>query len=155
MAIPKKILSYLDRVKAVYKPVRHKTVYTAYDAAQTLGAKLGEIAKTLVVRADKFYLLAVLPASRNLDLGKLKKLVRAKKIEIAKENVMKKIFKVKPGAVTPFGEIYKIPVYVDRAMMRAKKVIAGAGTHEDSVVMSAKNFLKVSRGVIGNFGKKK
>lgn len=155
MAIPKKVLTYLDHAKAGYKLVKHKTVYTAYDAAQTLGAKLGEIAKTLVIRADKFYLLVVLPASHKLDLGKLKKLVKAKKIEIAKENVMKKIFKVKPGAVTPFGEIYKIPVYVDRAMLRAKKVIAGAGTHEDSVVMSAKNFFKATRGVVGNFGKKK
>ena len=155
MAIPKKVLSYLDRAKSAYKLVRHKTVYTAYDAAQTLGVKLGEIAKTLVIRADKFYLLAVLPASHKIDLGKLKKLVKAKKLEIAKENVMKKIFKVKPGAVTPFGEIYKIPVYIDRTLLRAKKVIAGAGTHEDSVVMSAKNFLKASKGVVGNFGKKK
>ena len=68
---------------------------------------------------------------------------------------MKKIFKVKPGAVTPFGEIYKIPVYIDRALLRAKKVIAGAGTHEDSVVMSAKNFVKAAKGTVGNFGKKK
>ena len=84
MAIPKKVLNYLDDVKASYKLVKHKTVYTAYDAAQTLGAKLGEIAKTLVIRADKFYLLAVLPASHKLDWGKLKKLVKAKKMEIAK-----------------------------------------------------------------------
>jgi Ala-tRNA(Pro) deacylase len=155
MAIPKKLLSYLDKTKIGYKIIRHKTVYTAYDAAQTMRAKLSEIAKTLVIKADKIYVLAVLPASRNLDLGKLKKILKAKKIGIAKENVMKKIFKVRPGAVTPFGEIYKIPVYVDKALLRAKKIVAGAGTFEDSVVMTAKNFLKATKGAAGDFGKKR
>lgn len=155
MTISKNFLAYLDKAKIKYKIVRHKTVYTAHDAAQTMRVKLGEIAKTLVIKADKIYLLAVLPASQRIDLGKLKKIVKAKKIEIAKEGVMKKIFKIKPGAITPFGEIYKVPVYIDRAMLRAKKVIAGAGTFEESVVMTAKNFLKATKGVIVNFGKKK
>jgi prolyl-tRNA editing enzyme YbaK/EbsC (Cys-tRNA(Pro) deacylase) len=155
MAIPKKILKYLDSAKTGYKIVRHKTVYTAYDAAQTLGVKLNEIAKTLVVKADKLYLIVVLSASHRLDLGKLKKIAKVKKIEIAKENVMQKIFKVKPGAVTPFGALYKTPVFVDRALLRSKKIIAGAGTHEDSVVMTAKNFLKATGGTVGDFSKKK
>ncbi|MBU1146038.1 YbaK/EbsC family protein [Patescibacteria group bacterium] len=155
MAIPKKLLSYLDKSKIGYKIVRHKTVYTAYDAAQTLGVKLGEIAKTLLIKADKNYLLAVLPASHKLDFGKLKKLVKAKKIEIAKEGMMKKMFKIKPGALSPFGQIYKVPVYVDKGILKAKKIIAGAGTFEESVAMTAKNFLKATGGILGIFGKKK
>ncbi len=155
MGIPKKLLSHLDKTKIGYKIVRHKTVYTAYDAARTLGAKLGEIAKTLLIKADKNYLLAVLPASHKLDFGKLKKLVKAKKIEIAKENLMKKIFKIKPGALSPFGQIYKVPVYIDKGILKAKKIIAGAGTFEESVAMTAKNFLKATGGIVGIFGKKK
>lgn len=136
--------------------VKHKTVYTAYDLAQTLKAKLGEIAKTLVVKADKFYVLVVLPASHKLDLGKLKKFLKAKKVEIAKEKVMSTVFKVKPGAITPFGELHKVPVYLDKALLKAKKIIASAGTYEDSVVMTVKNFLKAVKGTgIGDFGKKK
>ena len=155
MAIPKKLLNYLDKSRVGYKIVRHKKVYTAYDAAQTLKVKLGEIAKTLVVKADKLYVLAVLPASHKLDLGKLKKVLKAKKIEIAKEKVMKAIFKVKPGAITSFGELHKVQVYLDKTLLKAKKIIASAGTYEDSVVMTAKNFLKAAKGVIGDFGKKK
>jgi Ala-tRNA(Pro) deacylase len=159
MAIPKKLLNYLDKTKVGYKIIKHKTVYTAYDLAQTLKAKLGEIAKTLVVKADKDYVLVILPASRKLDLGKLKKILKAKKVEIAKEKVMKTSFKVKPGAVAPFGALYKVPVFVDRALIRAKKIIANAGTHEDSVIMTAKNFLKaIGEATVGDFaskGKKK
>jgi Ala-tRNA(Pro) deacylase len=155
MAIPQKVIKYLNSAKTAYKPIVHKTVFTAYDAAQTLGVKLNEIAKTLVIKADKNYILAVLPASSRLDLGKLKKIVKAKKVEISKENVMQKVFKVKPGAITPFGNLYKVPVFVDKAMLRAKKIIAGAGSYEDSVLMTAKNFLKATEGTAGVFGKRK
>jgi Ala-tRNA(Pro) deacylase len=153
--IPKKLQNYLDKTKVGYKTIRHKTVYTAYDAAATMRAKLNEIAKTLVVKADKFYVLVVLPASHKLDLGKFKKVLKAKKTEIAKEKVMQAVFKVKPGAITPFGELYKIPVYIDKALLKAKKIIASAGTYEDSVVMTVKNFIKATGGAMGNFGKRK
>jgi Ala-tRNA(Pro) deacylase len=155
MAVSKKLLSYLDRKKAAYKLIKHRTVYTAYDAAKTMRAKLDQIAKTLVVKADRFYLLAVLPATRRLDLGKLKKITKAKKLEIAKENVMKKVFKTKPGAVVPFGELYKVPVFIDKTLLKAKQIIAGAGTHEDSLVMTGKNFLKaVGEARVADFGSK-
>ncbi len=153
--IHKKLLNYLNKAKVSYKTIKHKTVYTAYDAAQTMKAKLNEVAKTLVVKADKFYVLVVLPASHKLDLGKLKKFLKVKKIEIAKEKVMQTVFKVKPGVITPFGELYKIPVYIDKALLKAKKIIASAGTYEDSVIMTVKNFIKAAKGTVGDFGKKK
>jgi len=153
--IPKKIINYLDQAKVGYKTIKHKTVYTAYDLAQTLKVKLSDVAKTLVVKADKIYVLVVLPASHKLDLGKLKKVLKAKKVEIAKEKIMKVVFKVKPGAITPFGELYKVPVFIDKALLKAKKIIAEAGTYEDSVIMTAKNFIKAVKGTIGDFGKKK
>lgn len=153
--ISKKLLNYLDKVKVSYKTVKHKTVYTAYDVAQTLKAKLSEVAKTLVVKADKAYVLIVLPASHRLDLKKLKKILKAKKVEIAKEKVMSTVFKIKPGAITPFGALYKVPVFVDKALLKAKKIIASAGTYEDSVIMTAKNFIKAVKGTMGDFGKKR
>jgi Ala-tRNA(Pro) deacylase len=155
MPIPKKVLNFLEKNKIAHKLISHKKVYTAYDTAQTLKKKLGEIAKTLVVKADKNYILAVLPASRSLDFQKLKKTLKVKKVEIAKENVMQKIFKVKPGAMTSFGELYKIPVYVDKLLLKSKKIITSAGTYKDSFEMTAKNFLKATKGIAGEIGRKK
>jgi hypothetical protein len=40
-------------------------------------------------------------------------------------------------------------------MIKAKQIIAGAGTFEESVVMTVKNFLKATGGILGIFGKKK
>ena len=156
MPIPKKILNFLGKSKIKYKPIQHKTVYTAYDLAQTLKTKLSGVAKTLLIRADKDHALVVLPASQRLDLAKLKKFFKAKKIVIVKEQVMKKIFKVKPGTITPFGAIHKnISVYIDRTLTKTKKIIVKAGSHKDSIEMTGKNFLKATGGKLGSFGKKK
>jgi len=154
MPIPAKVKNYLEKIKIKYKPVVHKTVYTAYDMAVTLKAKLGEVAKTVHVVADKKHIIVVLPASHLLDLVKLKKMLKAKKVEIAKEKLMTEVFKIKKGAVVPLKELHKdTEIIVDKAFARAKRVIMSAGTFEDSLEMKTKDFLKAVGGKLENFAK--
>src|SRR3990167_3465380 len=110
MAVPKKTKQYLDKKMAKYDILAHKTVYTAYDAAQTLRKELKVIAKSLLVATDKAYVIAVIPANMRLDLGKLKKSLQVKKISIPNEKIMVRVFKVKPGAITAFGGLHKVEV---------------------------------------------
>lgn len=155
MAIPKKLQNFLEKNKIKYEAITHKTVYTAYDLAQTLKVKLQEIAKTLIIKTDKGYSLVVLPASMMLDMAKLKKILKAKKIEIAKEGVMKSVFKIKPGTVTPFGSLHKVQVVVDKNLSKAKQIIASAGSYTDSIKIKIADFLKAEKPIQGIFGKKK
>ncbi len=155
MAIAKKLVNHLGKNKIKYEILCHKIVYTAYDLAQTLKVKLNEIAKTLVVKADKNYVLVVVSANQMLDLGKLKKILKAKKIEIAKENVMQKMFKIKPGTITPFGSLYKLSIYCEKNLTKLKTAILGGGSYKDSVKMKISDFVKLEKPVIGVFGKKR
>ncbi|KKU13723.1 MAG: YbaK/prolyl-tRNA synthetase associated region [Candidatus Magasanikbacteria bacterium GW2011_GWC2_45_8] len=88
----KKVLAHLDKYKVRYTHVPHKTVYTAYDLANTLKKKLNEIAKTLVVKVDKRYVLVVLPANVRVDLQKVKKVLKAESVHLLPEGVMEKIW---------------------------------------------------------------
>ena len=156
MSIPAKVIKHLEKLKIKYKPVKHRTVYTAYDAAATMRAKLGEIAKTLHIVADKKHILAVVPASHMLDLGKLKILLKAKRAEIAQEKYMIKVFGSKKGSVVPFVGLYKdVGVWVDRGFSRAKRVLIGGGTFQDSLEMKVKDFLRAAGGILANFAVKK
>lgn len=143
MAIPKKLLKHLDKAKAKYDVLEHRTVYTAYDLAQTTKSKLQDIAKTVLVKADKKYYLVVVPSHYQLDFTKIKKLLKAKKVGMAKENEMKTKFKVKPGAITPFGTIHNVEVIIDKTLLKAKDIILGAGSFTESIRMKIKDFLKV------------
>ncbi|MFC1630265.1 hypothetical protein ACFL06_01900 [Patescibacteria group bacterium] len=75
MPISKKILKFLDSGKVKYEPLEHKTVYTAFDKATTLKIPEKTVGKTLVVKLDRNYGIALIPANKNLDIGKLKKIV--------------------------------------------------------------------------------
>lgn len=142
MSIPKKILAHLEKNKVKYDVIAHKTVYTAFDLANTTKSKLSDIAKTLLVKADSRYVLVVVPAHYRLDLAKVKKALNAKKVQIANELVMKKTFKVKPGAITPFGTIHKAEVVMDNALKRTNKVLIGAGSFVESLRMKVNDLAK-------------
>jgi len=156
MPIPKQIKNYLDKRGAKYAIVTHKKVYTAYDAAQTLKKKLDEIVKNLLVKTNKGFILVLLPASKRVDLNKLKKLLNAKgmgvkKVEIPKEGAMVRIFKVKPGALGAFGSVHELEVYMDKNLQKVKKAIFPTGSFTDSVEMAIKEFEKLEKPIVGMF----
>lgn len=153
MAVPKKTKNYLDKKLAKYDEVAHKTVYTAYDAASTMKRELKEIAKSLLVAADKAYVMVIIPAHMKLDMPKLKKALSAKKVSIPNEKVMVKVFKVKPGAMTAFGGLHKLETLVDKSLLKTKDVILSAGSFTDSVRMKAKDFIAMEEAKLANIAK--
>ncbi|GAG36637.1 unnamed protein product, partial [marine sediment metagenome] len=62
MSIPKKVVKFLAGVK--HEPVKHRTVYTAYDKAATLRISQKIVGKTLVVKLDREFALALIPANK-------------------------------------------------------------------------------------------
>lgn len=152
MKIPAKVTNYLNKHNVKYDVVKHKTVYTAYDLAQTLKRKLNEVVKTLVIKVDKGHALVILPASHQVDFKALKKAIGAKLVDIDKENVMAKLFKVKPGAVSPFhGPLHKLPVYVDKTVVKLQKAVVQAGSFENSLHLKTKDLLKALEGRVAKF----
>jgi hypothetical protein len=78
-----------------------------------------------------------------------------KKIEIPKEGVMAKLFKVKPGALSAFGKIHNLEVYVDKSLKKAKKTIFSSGSFTDSIEMAFTEFEKLEEPIQGLFSKAK
>jgi len=143
MPITKKLKDYLSKSNVDYEEIAHKTVFTAYDAAQTLKKNLKEIAKNLLVQADKTFVLVIIPADKKLHLEKLKKALGAKKISIPKEQMMVKILKVKPGALSSFGKLHKIETIVDKTLLQTQKAVLSAGSFTDSILMKVKDFVQL------------
>lgn len=151
--IGKKVLNYLDKNKIKFDVLDHKKVYTAYDLAQTLREDLKKIAKTLLIKADKDYVLVVIPAHYRLDLSKLKKALKVKKVEIPEEKIVVKVLKVKIGGITPFGALHQVETWVDRSLLKTQQVIMNAGSFTQSLRLKAKDFAKLEEAKLGNFVK--
>lgn len=155
MKIPAKIIKYLDKNKVKYEIVNHKTVYTAYDKAATLKVKPRIIGKTLVLKSGSDLVMALISGNKNLDLVKLKKIAKEKKVDFISEKILKNKFKgVKLGAIPPFGELWKLPLFVDRGLAKEKNIFVSSGIYETSFRISAKALGK-SGAILGNFSKSK
>ncbi len=155
MAIPKKIINFLEKAKIKYEPIKHRTVYTAFDKAATLKVPQKIIGKTLVMKLDNRPVLVLIPANKNLDIPKLQKIAKTKKIDFIKEAWMKKNIKgVKIGVVPPFGDLWGLPTFVDRSLTSSPKIILNSGDYGFSIKISPAALKKsISDLVIGNFSK--
>lgn len=159
--LPAKMIKYLDKAGVKHEILEHKTVYTAIDAANTLKKKMNEIAKSLIVKADKDYFLILLPADKNLDFEKIKKFVSklgkkdVKVIKIPGEKFIENSLKIKAGTLSAFGNLHKIPVLIDKELEKVNKAIFASGSLNHSIEMLMKDFIKLEKGVLGNFGVKK
>ena len=165
MAISKKITKYLDDNKYKYELIEHKTTYTAWDTSQTEKVKPQEVAKSLVMKADNDYLIAIICANRNLDKQKLLKVINAfkkknkektyKKIDFAKEAWMKKNLIGKVGAVPAFTGLLKLPIFMDSLILKNKKIYIGSGEYTNSFRILVNQYVKIENPIKGIFSKTK
>lgn len=159
--LPVRLAKYLEKAGINHEILEHKTVYTAFDAAATMGKKLNEIAKSLLIKADKDYYLVLLPADHNLDFKKIEKAISkqsgktVKSIKIPGEKIMTEVLKIKAGSLSAFGGLHKIPVIFDKGLEKAKSAVFSSGSFNHSVEMATKDFIKLENVVLGAFGVKK
>ena len=157
MAIPKKIVNFLDKSKIKYEIIEHKTVYTAFDKTQTLKVKPKIVGKTLILKEKKDLNVVLIPANKNLDLSKLKKLGKFKKVDFVSEKEIKNRVKgVKVGNIPPFGNLWKFKTFIDRAIFKEKEIILNSGDYNFSIKIKPKDFEKLTPDFIsGSFTKVK
>jgi len=163
--LPAGVASYLKKTSAKVEPLGHRTVFTAYDAAQTLKLDLKTVGKTLVLSDGSETIVAVIPASHNADLKALGRLVKEHrtrhgagkigKLAFATERTIKSRLKATPGAVPPFGPMLGLETYVDKLLTKQGTVVVSGGSFEASLSMTPTELLRLSQGIVGSFSKER
>ena len=161
--IAKNLEKLLKQSKIKHKIVEHRKVFTAFDAASTQHLKTAEVVKAVLLKGKNLH-MAVLPSGHNCDFKTLSKLV-GEKVSMAREKDIIKLFsakgvsasggKTKVGLLSPFGSLFKIPVYIDKKILKNKKINLPAGSYTESVIISVKDYLKLENPTPGNFSIKK
>ena len=153
MAISEKLKGFLDGAKVKYTVAKHPVVYTAQEIAAAQHVPGRQLAKCVLVNADRGPVLAVLPAIHLIDLKKLKALLKAKTLTIAKEaDITLRFPDVEVGAMSPFGNLYQVPVVVDRGLGESEEIVFNGGTHTETVKMRYRDFAALVKPASGAFG---
>src|ERR1051325_10950134 len=126
--IAKNLEKLLKENKIKYEVVEHKKVFTAFDAAETQHEKLSFVAKAVLLKGKKNLYLAVLPAGNNCDFKSLAKLT-GDKVSMAKEKDISKNINAKIGLIPPFGSLFDLPMFIDKKLLKNKKINLPAGSY--------------------------
>lgn len=144
MSLLDRFKKYLNDSNINYSVISHSPTYTAEELAHELHVPEKDLAKTVIVKSDDGYAMIVLPASRKINLDYLKNAMGKKDIGLADEAEFKNLFPdCELGAMPPFGNLYKIPVYVALSLSEDDEIIFNAGTHSDAIKMSFKDFKRL------------
>ena len=139
MTISAKLNKFLSQNKVKFEEIKHRQVFTGLDKAATLRVKPSLIAKTLIMKSGKDLAMAILAANRNLNKKKFAKASKLKNPDFVSEILIKNRIKgFKVGAIPPFGQLFKMPTFIDRGLLKEKMVFISAGNYETSLKLSSK-----------------
>ena len=154
MAIARTLKTFLEESKVRFAAAKHPVAYTAQEIAAALHIPGRSLAKSVLVKTDRGPVLAVLPAIHLIDLKKLKAVLRTKKLSIAKESDIKALFPdMDVGAMSPFGNLYGVPVVVDAGLETSEDMAFNAGSHTDTITLRYADFSRLVTPKTGTFGK--
>ena len=139
-----KLKKFLENHDVKYVSISHSPAYDAQRIAALAHIPGKELAKTVIVRIDDKFAMAVLPASCRVHLGHLKVAVSASHVELATETEVENLFPdCERGAMPPFGNLYDMDVYVAEQLTEDEEIAFCAGSHTEVVRMSYKDFEKL------------
>jgi Ala-tRNA(Pro) deacylase len=152
MPILKRLQSYLDTNKIPYEVVNHPKAYTAHDVAQTLDVPGKLVAKVVVVKADEYFVMTVLPSTWRVDLKRLRDVLEARDVRLATESECANLFPdCQVGTMPPFGNLYGVEVYVDQLLTEDESIVFEAGTYVGAMKLRYKNFADLVRPKVAAF----
>jgi Ala-tRNA(Pro) deacylase len=140
--IPERIDLYL---KEHHLPYTHSTHVRAVSAQRFAAAEHvsgDRIAKPVVVTVDGELALAVVSATQRVDTEELRRALGARSVELAAEPAFEGRFSpCEVGAEPPLG-LFGMPLYVDAALARARRIVMRGGTHEDAIELDTEAWLR-------------
>lgn len=132
----------------------HPTAYTAGKVAQCEQVRSEQMAKPVLVIADGQPAMIVVPASHMVQVSKLAMTLGANDVRLADEQGVKAIFAdCEAGALSPFGNLYGLRVYVDRALAEDDYIVFRAATHTETICIKYADFARLVQPVVATIAR--
>jgi Ala-tRNA(Pro) deacylase len=141
MALVERLRVFLEQNHAEYTHTVHPLAYTAREVASAEHLPAREVAKTVIIHADGHYRMAVVPASRLVDLQEVRLALGFIHARLATEHDIAQLFPdCELGAMPPFGNLYNMQVFLDSALAGEPVIAFNGGSHRDVVHMRTEDF---------------
>lgn len=140
MTIALKLLEYLEWKGVEYDFVQHSQSSTSMETAERAHVPGSKLAKGVILEDDKGYVMAVVPASHHVELGRVHQQLD-RRLGLATEFELNDLFDdCTTGAVPPVGAAYGFETIVDDELKNCTDIYFEAGDHTELVHVSGKGF---------------
>ncbi len=147
-----KLEQYFAGSRIYYEIQEHHTAFTAQEVAALLHERGIHVAKVFIARADGRTVMLVLPAIYKVDFDRVREMIGARDVRRAKEVEFAHLFPdCDVGAMPPFGNMYDIPVYVDKTLAMQPFIVFQAGSHRETMKMATSDYMRLVEPTIGEF----
>ncbi|MCX7770231.1 MAG: YbaK/EbsC family protein [Proteobacteria bacterium] len=130
-----------------------KSTENSMKAAETLGVEQGQIAKSILFLADGVPLLIVISGDKRVDEKKIKKLVSAKKVRMARADEVYNITGYEVGGVSPVGHKTSLKIFVDESLKRYDEIYPAAGESNNMFPTTFSELVSLTGGSIVDVAK--
>ncbi len=141
------VTRYLGEQGVSYEVVEHRASFTAAEEARAAGIPAQDVAKTVVLRHQEGYSLAVIPASERLDLEKVRELLGAERsLRLATEEEMEAEFEdFEVGALPPLGPLFPATEVIDRRLLDHERILFSGGDHRHGILIDPNDLVEVAQ----------
>jgi len=147
-----RLKQYLTDQHVGFEVQEHRQVYTMQEVAAALHEKGEHVAKVFIAWADGRLVMLVLPTPAQVDLNRVRGMLKVKEARRAREFEFAQIFAdCDVGAMPPFGHVYQVPVYIDRSLMDEPSIIFQAGTHHTTMKIAMSDYQRLVNPIVGDF----
>ena len=147
-----RIENFLRARQARYRVVELAGAATAREQAAAASTSGWTVAKVLIVKERDGFVMAVIPAACVLDLNRLKGLIGHGEIRLATaEETRAAVPDCRPGAIPPFGALFHLRTFVDRALLNTREITMPGGDLFTGIRMRPAEFRRVAEPRVGEF----
>ena len=131
---------YLDNNHVEYETLTHKKTSTMLNTAEAAHLSGRELAKAVIVKRKKGYLMAIVPASRKLDLSTLGDWLN-QTISLATEEELVELFPdCSTGAIPALGAPFGIKSVIDQELSGLSDIYFEAGDHQTLIHVTGNEY---------------
>ncbi len=135
---------YLLQKGISYSRKTHRLAFTSQEIAAVEHIPQREFAKTVVLKADGRLIMAVLRGDQIINMEALKRRIGCNILSLVSEKEVKEQFPAcQPGAMPPFGRLFGLMLYCDKALAKQAEIEFNAGSHTDTIRMKFFDFMRL------------
>jgi len=147
-----KLVELLEGRQIQFDRLHHDPVSGANRVAEALHVPGKQVAKSVLLRTELGYVIAVIPADHYIELHRVRACLGDQWVEIASEAEMLQLFPdCEVGAIPPFGSVYHLRTLVDESLAEDAEIVIESQNRAEAIRLTYHDYEALELPIKGKF----